>query len=178
MFFPILTKRLSLSPLETSDLDSFLRYRQDPEVARYQSWEPSYSEAQAADLIKSQEGVSFPAEDQWLQIGIRLQISRELVGDLGLHSLLDPDQFELGFTVATKHQGNGYATEAARALLDQLFTEHRAKSVVASADSRNLPSKAVLRGLGFLNQPHKSWIEEFKGETVTVEFFELLRPSR
>lgn len=161
-----------------SDLENFLSYRQDPEIARYQSWEPSYSEAQAADLINSQKAVDFPAADQWLQIGIRLQISGELVGDLALHALRDPDQFELGFTVATEHQGKGYAKEAARALLDQLFTEHGAKSVVASADSRNLPSKAVLRSLGFLKQPHKSWVEEFKGETVTVEFFELLRPSR
>lgn len=173
-----MTSRLSISPLQISDLENFLSYRQDPAVARYQSWEPNYSEAQAADLINSQKGMDFPAADQWLQIGIRLQISGELVGDLALHALLDPDQFELGFTVATKHQGNSYAKEAARALLDRLFAECGAKSVVASADSRNLPSKAVLRSLGFLNQPHKSWVEEFKGETVTVEFFELLRPSR
>jgi hypothetical protein len=30
----------------------------------------------------------------------------------------------------------------------------------------------LLLSLGFIQDPSKSWIEEFKGETVTVYFFE------
>ena len=155
-----------------------MRYRQDPEVARYQSWEPTYSKAEALELIDSQQGQDFPGTDQWLQIGIRLLSNDELVGDLAFHAMQQPGEFELGFSLSSSHQGQGYANEAARALLDQLFAKRQAKLVLAFTDSRNLASKKLLSSLGFLNQPHKSWVEEFKGETVTVEFFELLRPSR
>ncbi|MEY4994635.1 MAG: hypothetical protein RLZ65_484, partial [Actinomycetota bacterium] len=60
VFFPILTERLNLSPLGPNDLEGFVTYRQDPEVARYQSWEPTYSKAQALELIDSQQGQDFP----------------------------------------------------------------------------------------------------------------------
>ncbi len=177
MFFPLLTQRLSFSPLQLSDLDAFIGYRQDPEVARFQSWDPSYSTAQGADLIQSQHGVDFPSPDEWLQIGIRLRANSELVGDLALHAMPEPGEFEIGFSVATEHQGQGYAFEAAKALLDKLFQERGAVLVVAFTDSRNTSSKALLRKLGFIEDPTRSWIEEFKGETVEVLFFELVRPA-
>jgi len=79
--------------------------------------------------------------------------------------------------VASEHQGHGYAYEAAKALLDKLFQEREAVSVVAYTDARNSPSKVLLRKLGFIEETTKSWIEEFKGETVTVETFELAIPS-
>ncbi len=177
VFFPILTERLNLSPLGPNDLEGFVTYRQDPEVARYQSWEPTYSKAQALELIDSQQGQDFPGTDQWLQIGIRLHGTDELVGDLALHAMQQPDEFELGFSLSTSHQGQGYAREAARALLEQLFSKRQAKLVLAFTDSRNLASKKLLGSLGFLNQPDKNWVEEFKGETVTVETYELRSPS-
>ena len=174
MFFPIVTERLSLSPLQLGDLENFVRYRQDPEVARYQSWEPTYSMSQGAELISSQQDFDFPPTGEWLQIGIRLITNGELVGDLALHAMQGLGEFELGFSVASEHQGQGYAYEAAKALLDKLFQEREAVSVVAFTDSRNAPSKALLRKLGFIENTTKSWIEEFKGETVTVETFELV----
>ena len=175
MFFPLLTQRLSISPLQLSDLDAFIGYRQDPEVARFQSWDPSYSTAQGADLIQSQHGVDFPAPDEWLQIGIRLRANSELVGDLALHAMQGPGEFEIGFSVATEHQGQGYAFEAAKALLDKLFQEREALSVVAYTDARNSPSKVLLRKLGFVEETTKSWIEEFKGETASVRVYGLGR---
>jgi RimJ/RimL family protein N-acetyltransferase len=62
-------------------------------------------------------------------------------------------------------------------LLEQLFSKRQAKLVLAFTDSRNLASKKLLGSLGFLNQPDKNWVEEFKGETVTVETYELRSPS-
>jgi RimJ/RimL family protein N-acetyltransferase len=39
----IRTERLLLRPFRGDDLGSFVAYRSDPEVARYQSWESTYS---------------------------------------------------------------------------------------------------------------------------------------
>jgi len=43
--FEIVTERLSLRPFRVDDLAAFVAYRSDPEVARYQSWDSTYSMA-------------------------------------------------------------------------------------------------------------------------------------
>ncbi len=172
MSYPLMTERLSIQPLSLTDLDSFVAYRQNPEIARYQSWEPSYSKAQAKELIDSQDGVLLPGKDQWLQLAIHDQTSKELVGDLAIHAIeADNSIFEIGFTIASEHQGKGLATEAAQKLLAHLELQGATK-FFAYTDSRNTPSIKLLTVLGFELQPSKGWTEQFKGELVKVECFE------
>lgn len=155
------------------DLETFVSYRQDPDIARFQSWDPTYSKAQAEDLIQSQIGVMLPEKGEWLQLALHDLVTGELIGDLALHQVPDEDLvFEIGFTVAKKHQGRGYAKEAAAKLVEHLFAEVGAKRVVAATDARNISSKRVLLGIGFEQNPGKSWEEEFKNEVVQVDFFE------
>ena len=178
MSFPLHTNRLVISPLTLDDLTEFVRYRQDPLIARYQSWEPSYSEVQGRALIESQLGVTHPAKGEWLQVAIHLKQSGEFVGDLALHSLADEDDcYELGFTISRNHQGNGYAKEAAQALLIHLFAECSATRVIAHSDHRNTPSIRLLLGLGFVQDQSRSWVESFKNETVTVDYFQANSPG-
>jgi RimJ/RimL family protein N-acetyltransferase len=170
--YPLLTHRLSIEPLAMDDLDSFVSYRQDPEIARFQSWEPSYSRAQAIDLIESQKGVVLPEKGQWLQLAIHNRVSGEHLGDLALHRMEDTDSsYEIGFTIARKHQGNGFAKEAAHELMDYLSLQG-ATNFIATTDRRNTSSIKVLTGLGFEKQPAKSWSEEFKNEFVAVDYYE------
>lgn len=172
MSYPLITERLTIQPLTHADLETFVAYRQDPEIARYQSWEPSYSKAQATELIDSQEGVLLPGKDQWLQLAIHNRFSGELVGDLAIHSTEDDHSiFEIGFTLAGKQQGQGFAKEAAQKLLAHLELQGATK-FFASTDSRNTPSKKLLTALRFELQPSKGWAEQFKGELVKVEYFE------
>lgn len=176
MAFPLITQRLSISPLQLADLASFIRYRQDPDVARYQSWEPSYSMEQGRELIRSQEGMEFPDVDEWLQLGVRDRGTQRLIGDLALHKLEEAGVFEIGYTFASDSQGKGYAYESAARLVQFLFDESAAHKVIATPDSRNSKSISLLKRLGFAEDPAKAWVEEFKGETVSVQFFELQRP--
>ena len=172
MPYPLLTERLSIAPLAMPDLESFLAYRQDPEIARFQSWDPSYSREQALELIESQVGVELPSKGQWLQLAIHHLMSGELVGDLALHALEEnKSRFEIGFTIAKQYQGRGFAREAALRLMNELGFEVATKFIAAS-DSRNKASIKVLTALGFQQQSMKGWTEEFKNELVTVDYFE------
>jgi len=54
---PIRTDRLVLRALRPEDVDAFVAYRADPEVARYQGWETSYARADAEKLVAEQAGV-------------------------------------------------------------------------------------------------------------------------
>src|SRR4028119_1094420 len=75
------TKRLLFRRLRESDLVSFLAYRNDPEVARYQDWE-GCTEGEARGMIRAlqQEEPFVPGE--WFQFAVELQETGELVGDL------------------------------------------------------------------------------------------------
>ena len=171
--YPLVTDRLSIEPLAMRDLAAFVAYRQNSDVARYQSWDTSYSEEQAVALIDDQAGVLLPAKGEWLQLAVHSKESGQLLGDLAVHRIADEESaFELGFTMAPEHQGKGYAREAAAKLLDYLFTSAGAQKVIACTDRRNESSMRVLLALGFEAVPEKTWTEEFKGETVTVDYFE------
>lgn len=174
MSFPLLSPRVSIEPLTLRDVAEFVRYRQDPETARFQSWDTSYSSQQGVDLVQSQEGVVLPAPGDWLQLAIHDRETGELLGDLALHTIdaAEPS-FEIGFTLATKNIGKGIAREAVRRLLDFLFDELGAISVCASCDSRNSKSITLLRALGFQHRQSKSWTENFKGESIVINCFEV-----
>jgi aminoglycoside 6'-N-acetyltransferase len=173
MQYPLLTERLSIRPLVLADLDSFVGYRQDPSIARFQSWEPAYPEHQARELIESQAGVFIPDKGQWLQLGIHNLVSDELVGDLALHSVVEGEGiFELGFTIAKRHQGQGFAKEAAAMIITHLVAEVGATKFVANTDRRNAASIAVLLALGFRRDSSRTWEENFKNEDVIMDYFE------
>ncbi|QCK85220.1 GNAT family N-acetyltransferase [Phreatobacter aquaticus] len=56
---------------------------------------------------------------------------------------------EIGYWLATAHWGKGYATEAARAVVDHLFTQHGVAAVAASARVVNPGSRRVIEKCGF-----------------------------
>ncbi len=175
MIYPLKTIRLRIKPLSKEDSADFAAYRSDPEIARYQSWDTPYSKAQALELIESQTGMNLPPKGQWLQLGIYLIETGELIGDLALHALEETEpSFELGYTISKRFQGQGYAKEAVATLMENLTREVGAKRFIATPDSRNLPSIKLLQSLGFMQRPERSWDEFFKGENVTVDYFELV----
>ncbi len=155
------------------DLETFVSYRQDPAIARFQGWETTYSKEQAIDLITSQAGSMLPEKGQWLQLAIHSLEQKQHVGDLAIKSVEDEDStFELGFTIAKQHQGQGFAIEAASKLMSFLQLEAGAKKFVATTDSRNFASIKVLSGMGFKQNVSKGWTETFKNELVAIEYFE------
>ena len=60
-----------------------MAYRNDPEVARYQSWE-GISEREARAFLQEQKEVQPGVPDQWFQIAIELKETGMLVGDCAL----------------------------------------------------------------------------------------------
>ena len=55
---------------------------------------------------------------------------------------------EIGFTLARRHQGQGYATEALSGLLDHAFRDLDLHRVKAICDVKNKPAVSLLERLG------------------------------
>ncbi len=151
-FPPLVTERLFLRRFTDGDLDAFLAYRNDPEVARYQSWE-SYTEEEARSLITAVKTLRPGVPGHWFQVAVELRETGELIGDLAFaDNADDPTQVEVGFTFDRAHQGRGYATEAMTRLLPYLFEPPGLAQVVAIIDSLNHSAAALLQRLGFRYQ--------------------------
>lgn len=145
------TKRLRLRVLEPADAPTLYRYRCDERVARYQGWRPR-DLADAARFIRENREGDKSRPGSWLQLGICLDHG-ELIGDLGIH-FLDPDQWEIGYSLAPEHQGRGYATEAISAILDRAFWHDRIHRITGSVDPANTASIRLLQRLGFRQEAH------------------------
>jgi RimJ/RimL family protein N-acetyltransferase len=155
--------RCRLRAFRESDLPAFVKYRSDPEVARYQGWNCPYSREEARALLDKIEATPFGTKDSWCQIAVAGLRTDELLGDLAVH-FLDSDQIEIGFTVAVENQRKGYAKEALAALLKRCFQDLKMHRAIAITDARNAAAAGLLAKVGFRKEAHFRRNIFFKGE--------------
>ena len=165
MPLPFLTTRLRLRAFQDSDLETFIVYRSDPEVARYQGWDAPYDRALAIAFVAEMQRKQPGAPGEWYQIALELVSSGEMIGDCAFHILPeDARQAEIGFTLSRAQQHHGYAVEAVACLLDYLFGELDLHRIRAICDVENLASAKTLERIGLRREAH--FIENiwFKGK--------------
>jgi RimJ/RimL family protein N-acetyltransferase len=171
----LVTERLTLRPFQPRDLEAFVAYRSDPAVARYQSWDSTYSMADAESFLASQRGVAFGRPGEWLQLAMVDREKGRVCGDCAVRIAADqPETAEIGVTLAPASQGKGLATEALTALLTELFEQRGIHRVFAEADDRNAPVQRLLERLGFRCEARLVEADWFKSEWSTLRVYALL----
>ena len=157
------TSRLRARSFSSADVDAFVAYRADPDVARYQSWS-DYTLERGEAFVGSLQGTTPGVPGEWFQFALEARSDGVLVGDLALK--VDPDEpreAEVGFTLAPAQQGKGYGTEALTALLDYAFGTFGLHRVVAVTDALNDPAAALLERVGMRREGHFVENVFFKG---------------
>jgi RimJ/RimL family protein N-acetyltransferase len=172
----IVTERLCLRPFRAEDLPALVAYRSAPDVARYQSWDTTYSTADAERFLASQQKVEFGQPGEWVQLAAVDRVSGELCGDCAVRVASDqPATAELGVTPAPAHQGRGLASEALAAVIARLFEEHDIHRIYAETDDRNDGVHRLLERLGFRCEARFVEADWFKGEWTTLRVYAILR---
>ena len=169
------SKRLRLRRLQLEDAKALCAYRSLPEIARYQSWH-DFGLDDALELIEAQSTAQPDVPGTWFQLAIVSAATGCLIGDCGLHTRKeDPQQMELGITIAPRQQGYGYADEAVECVLDYVFDTLGKHRVFASVDVLNRPAIALCRRLGFRQEA--DFIENiwFKGQWGSEYLFAMLK---
>jgi [ribosomal protein S5]-alanine N-acetyltransferase len=141
------TERLHLRPFRPGDEAAIHAVYADPEVMRFVGHGAHRTSAETAAALRTygdvleRHGYSF--------LAVTERASGALIGDGGLHPLagIGPD-VELGYTLARRAWGRGYATELGRALIQYAFTVLRVPRVVAQVEPANAASRHVLAKLG------------------------------
>jgi RimJ/RimL family protein N-acetyltransferase len=174
VFSAITTERLILRRLRTGDAEPMFQYRSNPVVAKYQDWIPDSVE-QTREFINSTSGIELDTPDTWFQLALVHRDSDRLIGDCGLHFFSsERRQAEIGITLATACQRQGYASEAVQAVLAFLFVELGKHRVFASVDPRNSAAIALFERVGMRKEAH--FVENlwWKGMWVDDVIFAML----
>ena len=134
----ILTERLGIRKFEPNDWQDLQEYLSDKEVVQFEPYDV-YSEDQTKEeAVRRSEDESFYA--------VCLKENKKLIGNLYLGKE-DFDTWELGYVFNRKYQGQGYATESAKALLDYAFTQLGARRIIAMCSPKNNRSWKLLERL-------------------------------
>jgi ribosomal-protein-alanine N-acetyltransferase len=168
------TVRLRLRPFEVTDADDLFALHSNATVLRY--WDaPPWT-----DRGRAERFVADCREMGEAGTGARLAVDRVSDGAfLGWCSLTRWNaayrSSSLGYCFAEAAWGQGYATEAAGALLRWAFETLDLNRVQAETDTRNVASARVLEKLGFV---HEGTLREdcvVEGEVSDSWVFGLLR---
>jgi aminoglycoside 6'-N-acetyltransferase len=174
MFSAIDTPRLRLRRFAAADVAAFVAYRNEPAVARYQSWD-SIATPEAVAMIASHSAGEPGAPGVWFQFAVTRLPELELIGDCGLHvDAADPRLGEVGISFAAAHQGQGLASEALSAILGFSFETLGLHRVHAVVDRRNEAAVRLFRKAGLRQEAlflQHTW---FKGSWCDEYVFAIL----
>jgi len=120
--------------------------------------------------------IALPRHTQRLILRPRVELDGQVIGDLLVRGGQVADrQAEIGWALHPDFQGHGYATEAARELINLSFTDLRMHRVWAQLDPRNTASAKLCERLGMVREAQLRESRWAKGEWTDSAVYAILR---
>jgi RimJ/RimL family protein N-acetyltransferase len=161
------TERLTLRRPTLADVKAITRLANDRRIAENTRRLPHpYSQDHAVDFVRTMadtRDTAFLIENNFAPIGM-----------VGI-SWSENDAPELGYWLGVEHWGQGFGTEAARAIIDYFFEEFDAEHLYAGARVTNPSSRNVLEKCGFQWSGVELHRFEALGSSTPVDRFRLSR---
>lgn len=145
------TAHLTLRPLRADDAGDLFALHADAEALRY--WDaPPWRESSRADAFLD-TARRLAAEGTGVRVAVERSADRRFLGWCGVSRWSTRHRSAaLTLCLDPGNGSRGFATEAARALLDWAFATGELDRVQAEADTRNLACHRVLEKLGFVHE--------------------------
>jgi RimJ/RimL family protein N-acetyltransferase len=163
---PIETERLRLRRYEDRDVADILEFSADADywLARNCDWE--VSEEGVRQYWEAQRAVDPETDPKWFSLVVELKATGKVIGDVGIGVIKTEDQRHgtIGWVLGRKYQGQGLATEAARALLGFAFEQMSLHRVTATTSVDNLRSWRLMERLGMRREAHFRESDMVNGE--------------
>jgi len=170
----IVTERLILREFCAEDWPAVLAYQSDPRYLRYYDWTgrtPEEAQAFVGMFLEQQQTVPRIK----FQLAATLQATGQLIGNCGIRmDAPTAQQADIGYELAPEHWGKGYATEAARAMVEFGFTQLAVHRIWSWCIADNVASANVLTKLGMTLEGRLRDHEYFKGRWWDTLMFGLL----
>jgi RimJ/RimL family protein N-acetyltransferase len=170
------TERLVIRAWEPHELAAIHAMRASETAVRWLYEDPATEEESRERLRRRIQDIRFALTGD----GIGLAVERDgvVVADVSLFlKSAEHRQGELGYMTHPDHQGRGYATEAAAALVQLGFETFGLHRVVGTIEPRNLASARVLERIGMTREALLVENEIVKGEWQSEAIY-AIRASR
>ncbi|WP_317896600.1 GNAT family N-acetyltransferase [Aurantibacillus circumpalustris] len=167
------TERLILREILPSDEMEMFELDSDKDVHKYLGNQPF------TRIDDSREIISF-IRKQYEDAGIGRwavinKTTNEFMGWAGLKLVKDLtnyhiNYYDLGYRFIKRYWGNGYATEAAKAIISYGFSQMKLNEIYAMADVNNLKSIKVLEKSGLI------YVEDFDFQKEPHVWYKISKP--
>ena len=138
------TERMILRRYHPEDApELYKEFGTDTEMYRYSGWNPYATPEMAQDTVRG--FIENYNDDHFY--GWAMESDDVLLGTIGAYDYKD-DRIEVGFSIARAYWGQGYATEALKAVLEYLTDHEGISCVTAWCASENTGSKRTLEKAG------------------------------
>lgn len=157
------TERLVLRPFREGDAADLFAYLRDPTARCFLS-------LKLKDLAEAEAEVRKRALDEG-SVAISLKQTGQVIGDLfGGEDEEEADTASVGWNLNPQFGRQGYAFEAARALLDHLFRAKGIRRIYAYVEDHNTPSQRLCEKLGMRREgvfiEYISFIDDDAGNPI------------
>lgn len=170
----IKTERLVIRPVEEGDCEAIHKYAGDPSIDMmiYLPNETFEETKEFVGFAVSEWKKNDPEDMEYVVL-----TDNEIIGGVNLERIGDARVYEIGWTLRKDRRGYGYATEAAKALMDHAFNVLNAEQVQAHCDNRNQASEKVMRKLGMVLTDDTGTRTYPKTGVVAGEYFYTIRKA-
>jgi RimJ/RimL family protein N-acetyltransferase len=141
------TKRLVLRKWTDADCGALLEILSNAEVVRHVDDGKPFSPKKTQEFLETMKKSAH--ENGFCRWKVIEKSSGEIIGSCGFGRVEETKEIELGYLLAQKHWGKGYATEIAGATLDHGFNKLGFREIIALTDLENTASQKVLEKIGF-----------------------------
>jgi len=136
------TERLSLRRPTLADVKAIARLANDRRIAENARRLPHpFSQDHAVEFVR--HVATEPRE-----IAFLIEHNFAPIGTVGIN-MIEPEAPALGYWLGVEHWGQGFGTEAARAMIDYFFEAFDREFLFAGARVSNLASRNILEKCGF-----------------------------
>jgi ribosomal-protein-alanine N-acetyltransferase len=147
MTLPIVTERLVLRRYTHDDIPDVLKFASQPSVAKVTSKRIPATKEGVKKYVDLQNSYQPFEKDKVFELAIERKEDGKVIGLLGL-IYQDHGQGEMGWALGVEYRGQGYATEAARALMDYGFNSMGLHRIHADTSTDNLAAWRIMERLG------------------------------
>lgn len=161
--FRLESPRLILRNYQFEDWEAVHLYASVPEFSQYEIWGPNSIDD--TKIFVNQMITQAASKDRFLfNLALCLK-DGTFVGGCGIRRESQGSHIaNLGWAISPAFQNQGYATEAARRLIDYGFQDLKLKVICATCDARNLASAKVMEKIGMTR------VGLLKGEKIQKGF--------
>jgi ribosomal-protein-alanine N-acetyltransferase len=142
----IITERLLLRRFSEDDAEEVFAIAKDPDVGPRAGWHPHADVEETLSVLRE---IIMPSD----AFAVTLKDSGKIIGNISIENdryRPDANSGELGYWLGKEYWGNGYMTEAARAVIDYAFGEKGLSMLGICTSPVNARSQGVIKKCGFV----------------------------